>query len=747
LDIIVASEFDRPRWFCVLPWKFGPVRSYPFLLFASATHITFMKNYLSRWSSSILAVALFLSGSGFIPPDLQAATFNIADSDVLALISAINSANGNGQDDTINLATGGSYSLTSVNNSTDGPNGLPVITADGGRFLNINGNGALLSRSSAGGTPDFRIINVGSAKVTISGLVISNGRVVGGVFPEGNSGAGIFNRGTLTVQNCTISGNSAVTNSGNPSTGGGIFNYSGTLLLTKSTVRDNSAAGLDDFEGGDGGGIYNFGGTVTLTATTIDGNLAAKNNATGGGSGGGGGGLANSDGTMTIRTSTLSSNAASLAGGGILNFSGSLTVVNSTLSNNVTEGSGGAIHNQSQSQMILTNSTISSNLAIGSAGGINTFGSVAQIRNTIVAGNTVSGGSPSADIFSFSGGITSQGHNLIGIADSSSTWIASDLTGTSANPRDPMLTPLANNGGPTQTRALQQTSPAINAGDNAVLNAPVNVNSDQRLFARKVGSAVDIGAFEFGARPVATGDINGDGFTDYVLFNSSSRRTAIWNLQGSIHQGGGYGPTLPSGWTVACVGDFDLDGGRDYVLFNASTRQTAVWFLRNTVLAGSVFGPSLPPGWTLIAAVDFNGDARLDYVLFNPSTGRSAIWHLNGTVFSSSVYGPTLPAGYVLVDALEFNGGPDFLLFNPTSKRTAIWYLNFTSFFSSAYGPTLPAGWTLQGAADFNSDGQPDYVLYHASTRRTAHWYLNGAMSAGSAYGPTLAAGYSLAFP
>jgi uncharacterized protein YkwD len=252
------------------------------------------------------------------------------------------------------------------------------------------------------------------------------------------------------------------------------------------------------------------------------------------------------------------------------------------------------------------------------------------------------------------------------------------------------------------------------------------------------------GEKEMPTGPVATADFNGDGSTDYLLFNPSTRRTAIWYLQGNAFLSGAYGPTLPAGWAVAGVADFNLDTKPDYVLFNASTRQTAVWYLSNATFLSGAYGPTLPAGWTLIAAADFNNNGRPDYVLFNPSTRQTAIWYLNGTTFSVGAYGPTLPAAWTLIATADFNnnGRPDYVLFNPSTRQTAIWYLNGTTFSVGAYGPTLPAAWTLQGAADFNANAKPDYLLFQASTRQTAIWYLNGTAFAGSAYGPTLPAGY-----
>ena len=88
----------------------------------------------------------------------------------------------------------------------------------------------------------------------------------------------------------------------------------------------------------------------------------------------------------------------------------------------------------------------------------------------------------------------SLGNNLVGETDGSSGWVGSDLTGTSAQPLDPLLAPLGNYGGLTQTMALLPGSPAIDAGNNALI--PAGVTTDQRGLARIVNGVVDIGAFE-----------------------------------------------------------------------------------------------------------------------------------------------------------------------------------------------------------------------------------------------------------
>jgi hypothetical protein len=96
-------------------------------------------------------------------------------------------------------------------------------------------------------------------------------------------------------------------------------------------------------------------------------------------------------------------------------------------------------------------------------------------------------------------------------------------------------------------------------------------------------------------------DFNSDGHPDYLLFNPTTRETAIWYLNNNVHIGGASGPTLPAGWEVAGAADFNGDGHPDYLLFNPATRQTAIWYMNNNLRIGSAVGPTLPAEWSLVA--------------------------------------------------------------------------------------------------------------------------------------------------
>ena len=292
--------------------------------------------------------------------------------------------------------------------------------------------------------------------------------IAGVTIEDGNStyAGGVNNDGTLTISNSTLVGNSA------ESGGGGIDN-GGTLTVTNSILSDN-----------DDGGITN-GGTLWLSNSTLSANSA-----------GFGGGIYNF-GSLNVADSTLTGNSAEYSGGGIFCQAGSSKVVDSTLVGNsaVTglasyygEGGGGiCIYSGT---LTVSNSTLSGNSAGYGAGIYNTSGGSATLNNTIVA-NSVSGND--IDVGPASGSIFSGGYDLIG--DGSELG---DLTNSLQG--NPLLAPLGNYGGPTQTMALLPGSPAIDAGSDAraVDGNGGPLTTDQRGvgFPRVVDSTVDIGAFE-----------------------------------------------------------------------------------------------------------------------------------------------------------------------------------------------------------------------------------------------------------
>ena len=294
--------------------------------------------------------------------------------------------------------------------------------------------------------------------------------------PRPASGAGLV----LHVTDSTVTGNRG-------SNGGGGIAAEGTATLTGSKVTDNTAGAAI------GGGVFNVG---TVTGSTISGNTADS-----------GGGVEDYPGLfMTITDSTLDANHAQ-ADGGALDINQQITVNQSTLSNNkaggkVFEGMGAAAEIDGGGSLIVADSTIAGSTtqpagrgAIDNFGGsltlsfatlsgsqgLLTGGGFATATGTILAGTGTTPNCPGA--LSETAGYNLSTDSSCGLS------LKTDLTGV-----NPMLKPLANNGGPTLTQALPRSSPAVNAGGlPASSSCPA---TDQRGESRPWGPACDIGAFE-----------------------------------------------------------------------------------------------------------------------------------------------------------------------------------------------------------------------------------------------------------
>lgn len=360
------------------------------------------------------------------------------------------------------------------------------------------------------------------------------------------SGGGLFLRGqATTIVNSTISGNRAAR-------GGGAYAHSGSLTVQDCTIADNVATvGGGGIRGGatvaisdsivqnnragqGGGGVT--GGTVALRRTLIDGNSAgtldvprpSESYFSGGGI---------SAGSVVIDSSTISNNFAADRGGGvsISIFGGSLesTITNSTITGNAANLGGGVSHTSSR-LLWIEHSTITSNEAVtnrgepGRGGGL--AGSSLRVRNSIIASNSTTGTSPDVEAgaghiirFSLIGdgrGATALVEAPVGSPDANGNLVGGPVHGVI----DPLLGPLAENGGATRTHGLLTGSPAIDSGSFDVPpGSPASAPEfDQRgaPFSRVVGARIDIGAVEQTGVP----------FVVDTLLDESDGNYARWDL-------------------------------------------------------------------------------------------------------------------------------------------------------------------------------------------------------------------------
>jgi CSLREA domain-containing protein len=372
--------------------------------------------------------------------------------------------------DVITVPTG-TYALTIVGtgeqNAADGD--LDVFTN-----VTINGAGAAstIIDGEATGERIFSIeSNNGPITVVIAGVTMRDA--------VGTSDGGAIDNSS---SNSTVTLNSVVVDNNSGDDGAGIEN-DGVMTINDSTISNNQADSGDD-----GGGIRSSG-TLTVNRSTITGNTA----------GSGGGGISNS-GELTVNNTTITDNdaGADASGGGILNR-GSTSIVNSTIADNSATGGGGGIGSDILETRSLPDSPdlyVSARVGDLVASGSGAFQQLPEVGmvNTIVANNETGGDCDAP--------VTTGGHNI----DSDDTC---GLTGTGDQPGiDPLVGALADNGGPTQTMALDAASPAVDTGDDAACLA-----TDQRAIDRPQDgdedgtAACDIGAFELEiqATPAPTG--------------------------------------------------------------------------------------------------------------------------------------------------------------------------------------------------------------------------------------------------
>ncbi|MEZ5424687.1 MAG: choice-of-anchor Q domain-containing protein [Pyrinomonadaceae bacterium] len=622
-------------------------------------------------------------------------------------------------------------SLNSVNGTTGGP-------AGGGLYLNF------LAQAAS----DSKLSNVevssNTSNSSNTGAFISSNKleIADSVFDSNTyNGSGGGGRGGLDVsandgrvRDTSITGNNSRGNGGGltVSTSGG----DGVLILERLRVVGNTV-----LEGGDGGGIFRNGssGKIVLKESLVAGNTSAPNSVP---TGGDGAGIYSATGPFDIINTTITGNLTSGTdrgnGGGIYNDGGDLRIINSTIANNVAEGGND-----------------STDIWRG-GGGISTDnGATTTVQNSIIAGNTANLG---PDV---RGSYISNGFNIV--ADTSNSGGFGSV-GDQLNV-DPLLDAggLQNNGGATQTIALQTGSPAVNNGSNALA---VNENGhplrfDQRgnCFNRFINGATDIGAFEFGAAQLSgadadfdfdgdcradisifrpgpgewwylrssdggnrafqfgsssdtpvPADFTGDGRTDVAFWRESTGEWFILRSEDSSF----YSFPFGSVGDVPVPSDFDGDGRADPAIYRPSDNS---WFILNS--GGGTTITSFGASGDLPVPADYDGDGRSDLAIYRPSDGS---WWLNRSTSGLIVYNFGSSTDITVPGDYTGDGRVDVAFFRPASGEWFVLRSEDASFFSFPFG----AAGDVPAAGDYDGDGRMDAAVFRPAE---STWYINGSSS------------------
>ena len=245
----------------------------------------------------------------------------------------------------VTIDGGGAITLDAMGNSR-------VVQVAAGTTATLDGltitGGSITSEGGGGGVDNAGTLTMNDCSITGN---ITLGAPNGFGAPGVPSGGGVLSSGTLTLYGCSVTGNSA------SSYGGGVYNRYGTMTVDDCTVTGNSA-------GTGGGGIMNFGGLFTgIGTTTVEDCSVTGNSATSYG-----GGIGNIAGTLSVDDCIVTGNSATSNGGGIF-VDGTTTVDDCAITGNSSGSSGGGLY-VDYSTLTMTGDTVAADVAAVSGGGI-----------------------------------------------------------------------------------------------------------------------------------------------------------------------------------------------------------------------------------------------------------------------------------------------------------------------------------------------------------------------------------------
>lgn len=341
--------------------------------------------------------------------DMLSVARNGSEAEMMAAV-AVTTATYSGNNTANALTVDRDITWTLQNNATITVNGC--ITVSEGKTLTIKGNGSFLRSNTyiskmfdvkgtlkvEGSSETERVVIDGSDVIANQPMIVSNGQLEfkfasiqngknrsinsNNGKPNGQGGGIRVDAGSLTMDYCVVTRNTASLN------GGGI-SCQGTMNVSNSTISYNVAAsaetGPSEVNAGRGGGFDLVGTSAigTLTNVSVDHNAAMYY---------GGGGQITGGAQLTMRgTTVFSNNTAILHGAGALHVTGdsTFTMEDGSMKNNTAQTVGGAIHSSYKCRLNLNNGTISGNTANGRGGGVhvNTGGAVKLGGGLTISGN------------------------------------------------------------------------------------------------------------------------------------------------------------------------------------------------------------------------------------------------------------------------------------------------------------------------------------------------------------------------
>jgi hypothetical protein len=293
---------------------------------------------------------------------------------------------------------------------------------------------------------------------------------------------------------------------------------------------------------------------------------------------------------------------------------------------------------------------------------------------------------------------------------------------------------------PANTASWSTYTMNFDAGWNYVSVSDVVMDPGQTFDMGAVWSAYD--TLTWYANPYAVGpapsfvvsDFNGDGKSDLLLLNNSTRGFYVCEMNGAQIGVNAQSGILTSGWHYSGLGDFDGDRKSDVVLLNDTTHGVYVCEMDGTEIRSHTLVATVPAdlGWYYKGLGDFNNDGKSDIIQFNDITHGVYICEMDGLTMGPNALVGTIDAaaGWAYKTLGDFNGDgkADFLFLNDQTHGVKVWQMDGTELVADQAVDFIDAaqGWRFKDTADFNGDGKTDLLLLNDANNHVMIWQMNG---------------------